>query len=84
MRALPRQELWREVAEEERARAVRAAIDRLDEKHRAVVTLRMIEGLSTRETAEVLEIPEGTVLSRLARGRKKLEGELEEWMHEDE
>ena len=73
-----------QVAEEERARAVRAAIDRLDEKHRAVVTLRMIEGLSTRETAEVLEIPEGTVLSRLARGRKKLEGELEEWMHEDE
>ena len=67
----------------DRVRAVRAAIDRLDEKHRAVVTLRLIEGMSTRETARALGLPEGTVLSRLARGRQKLEKELEEWMNDD-
>ncbi|MEM7414929.1 MAG: RNA polymerase sigma factor [Gemmatimonadota bacterium] len=68
----------------DRARAVREAIDRLDEKHRAVVTLRMIQGLSTKETAEALGVPEGTVLSRLARGRQKLEGELKPWLNDDE
>ena len=60
----------------ERERRVRRAIDRLDGKHRAVVVLRMIEGYSTRETAAILEIPEGTVLSRLSRAMRKLEAEL--------
>ena len=61
----------------ETKRAVRAAIDALDEKHRAVVVLRMIEGLSTRETGEVLGVPQGTVLSRLSRALEKLEVDLE-------
>ncbi|MGH7543455.1 MAG: RNA polymerase sigma factor [Gemmatimonadota bacterium] len=65
-----------EVERRERARRVRRAIDRLDGRHRAVVALRMIEGYSTRETAAILEIPEGTVLSRLSRAMKKLEIEL--------
>ena len=48
------------------------ALGRLDAKYRAVVTLRLINGYSTRETAEILDVPEGTVLSRLARGQEKL------------
>jgi len=44
----------------------------LDEKHRSVVTLRMIQGYNTLETANILEIPKGTVLSRLKRGMDKL------------
>ena len=36
----------------------------------------MIDGYSTRETAEILEIPEGTVLSRLSRALRSLEIEL--------
>jgi len=44
----------------------------LDEKHRSVVTLRMIQGYNTLETANILEIPKGTVLSRLKRGMAKL------------
>lgn len=55
---------------------VRAAIDRLGPKHRSVVVLRMIEGLSTKETAEVLDLPLGTVLSRLARALAELETTL--------
>ena len=44
---------------------VRAAVSRLNEKHRAVVVLRLFHEYSTRETAQTLGIPEGTVLSRL-------------------
>ncbi len=53
--------------------AVRAALGRLGPKQRAVVTLRLIDGFSTRETAEILGVPEGTVLSRLSRGLRRME-----------
>lgn len=56
----------------ERAEAVHRALDQLDGKHRAVVVLRMMEGRSTRETAAILDIPEGTVMSRLKRSLTKL------------
>lgn len=55
---------------------VNAALDQLPPKHRAVVVLRMIDGCSTREAAEALGVPEGTVLSRLARAMKQLQGLL--------
>lgn len=47
-------------------------IARLPEDQRAVLALVAIDGLSYREAATVLEIPVGTVMSRLARARKKL------------
>jgi len=55
---------------------VRAAVARLGEKHRAVVVLRLFHDYSTRETAELLGLPEGTVLSRLSRAMKELESLL--------
>ncbi len=67
----------------EARRVVRAALDRLDARHRAVVVLRMIEGYSTRETAGILQIPEGTVLSRLSRGMQKLEVELASYVADE-
>lgn len=73
----------RRLERDETQQAVRAAIAGLDEKHRSVVSLRMIQGMSTKEAAEVLGLPEGTVLSRLSRAMKKLETELEPWMHEE-
>lgn len=45
---------------------------RLDPEFQSVATLRLIEGYSTEETAEILSIPLGTVLSRLARAQQKL------------
>jgi RNA polymerase sigma-70 factor (ECF subfamily) len=51
---------------------VRAAIAELPEQHREVIVLVCIEGLSYRDTAEVLDVPIGTVMSRLARARAKL------------
>jgi len=49
-----------------------AAIDKLEADFRSVVVLRLIDGYSTKETAAILNIPVGTVLSRLARAQKKL------------
>jgi RNA polymerase sigma-70 factor (ECF subfamily) len=60
---------------ETRAR-VRRAVMQLPEHHRAVIVLRMFNGCSTRETAELLGVPEGTVLSRLSRAMKELEKKL--------
>ncbi len=66
----------------ERARLVHQAIDALPPKHRAVVVLRMIEGYSTEETAEMLDIPYGTVLSRLSRAHTKLKELLQPYIQE--
>ncbi len=46
--------------------------NRLDPDFKVVATLRLIEGYSTEETAELLQIPLGTVLSRLSRAQLKL------------
>lgn len=51
---------------------VHIGIEKLEPKYRAVVVLRLIEGYSTKETAQILRLPAGTVLSRLARAQKKL------------
>ncbi len=52
------------------------AIEKLDDDFRSVIVLRLIDGYSTAETAEMLNIPVGTVLSRLSRAQKKLRGLL--------
>jgi RNA polymerase sigma factor (sigma-70 family) len=53
------------------------AMDRLTEEQRAVLSLVAIEGLSYREAAEVLEVPVGTVMSRLSRARAALVGQFD-------
>jgi len=49
----------------------------LGDKQRAVFVLRMIEGYSTKETAKILRIPSGTVLSRLSRAVDYMRSYLE-------
>jgi RNA polymerase sigma-70 factor (ECF subfamily) len=56
--------------------SLEAALARLPEEQRLVVALVLIEGLAYKEAAAVLEIPIGTVTSRLARGREALEALL--------
>lgn len=53
--------------------AILDAIETLPETHRQVILLREVEGLSYKEIAEILEIKEGTVMSRLFYARKKLQ-----------
>ena len=55
------------------------AIDQLPEEYRIAVVLSDLEGLSYGEVAEVLEIPVGTVKSRLFRGRRQLQRQLYEY-----
>jgi RNA polymerase sigma-70 factor (ECF subfamily) len=52
--------------------AVQTALARLPEEQRMAIALVLVEGLSYKEAAEVLDVPIGTVTSRLARGREAL------------
>ena len=54
------------------AERIREALDALSPEHRAVVVLRLLDERSTKETAEILQIPDGTVLSRLSRAIRQL------------
>jgi RNA polymerase sigma-70 factor (ECF subfamily) len=56
----------------ERVQAVRAAIAGLSDDLREIIVLRDIQGLSYDELAEALELPDGTVKSRLYRARREL------------
>ncbi|HLF57402.1 MAG TPA: sigma-70 family RNA polymerase sigma factor [Thermoanaerobaculia bacterium] len=55
---------------------VQEALDALPADYRMAIVLADLEGFSYKEIADILEIPIGTVMSRLYRGRKQLEGQL--------
>jgi RNA polymerase sigma-70 factor, ECF subfamily len=55
------------------------AVDQLPEAFREAVTLSDVEGLSYEEVAKVLDVPVGTVKSRLYRGRRLLQAKLYEY-----
>ena len=67
------------VASREFERHVAGAMDALPEKLRLVMLLAAIEGYNTREVAALLEIPEGTVRSRLFLARKQMAESLQ-WL----
>jgi RNA polymerase sigma-70 factor (ECF subfamily) len=52
--------------------SLRDGLDRLAAEYREVLVLRELEGLSYKEIAQVAGVPIGTVMSRMARGRKQL------------
>ena len=56
----------------EMKKIIQQGIQELEPKFRAVLVLRLIDGYSTEETAQILKLPTGTVLSRLARAQMKL------------
>jgi RNA polymerase sigma-70 factor (ECF subfamily) len=79
--------LWRPGVEDvagarERARHVWLAIDHLPEKLRMTLVLAAIDGHDTREVARLLDVPEGTVKSRLFEARKQL-AEALRWLVTD-
>jgi RNA polymerase sigma-70 factor (ECF subfamily) len=61
----------------EDAQLIKEAMDGLPAEFREILTLRHQEGLSYKEIADIAQIPSGTVMSRLARGRAKLKECLE-------
>jgi len=72
------------VEQEERCRRVREAIAALGEEHRAVLILREIDGCCYETIAEILDLPIGTVRSRLHRARLQLRDQLKEVLILDE
>lgn len=66
-------------AGEQLKQALRRAIDDLSPEHRAVFTMFEIEGVDCRLIAEELEVPVGTVYSRLHKAREDLRGALSEF-----
>lgn len=65
--------------EKEQKELVLFALKKLEIPIRSVVVLRMIDGYSVKETAQILDIPQGTVLSRLSRGLDKLKEILKDY-----
>ena len=68
----PEEELLANVLDED----VKRALDVLPADYRMAVILADLEGFSYKEIAEILEVPVGTVMSRLYRGRKLLESAM--------
>jgi RNA polymerase sigma-70 factor (ECF subfamily) len=66
----------RTIERQEQKRLVQQAVRQLDAPYRAVMVLRLLQGYSTQETADLLDIPYGTVLSRLHRAKKRLADRL--------
>jgi len=58
---------------------VKEAVEALPEQFRMAVLLADVEGFSYKEIAEILDIPIGTVMSRLHRGRRALQKMLHDF-----
>ena len=58
------------------ARLVRDALEELPPEFREAIVLRELEGMSYKEIADVASVPVGTVMSRLARARERLQRQL--------
>jgi RNA polymerase sigma-70 factor (ECF subfamily) len=70
------------VKENENREIIQLALQKLSAKYRTVIVLRLIDGYSTKETANILGVPLGTVLSRLTRAQIKLKEYLQPHMLE--
>ena len=76
IRLLPAKESASESSYEERFRQLREALVRLPVEFREILVLRDIEGWSCKELASALNLPLGTVMSRLNQARLRLREEI--------
>jgi RNA polymerase sigma-70 factor (ECF subfamily) len=74
----PEEEFLESIVDEQ----VQTAMDSLPADYRMAIVLADLEGFSYKEIAEILEVPVGTVMSRLYRGRKLLEEAMLEYARE--
>lgn len=73
----------RGVLRKELAEQMARALGQLPEKHREILVLREVEGMSYEELAVTLEIPKGTVMSRLYHARAKMQAILREYLGDE-
>ena len=76
-RPVEREGVDAEVVSNMESTRVRAALNVLSEKQRAAIELAYFDGLSYREVAETLDLPEGTIKSRIRDGMNRLRTELQ-------
>lgn len=76
--ASPQSTALEELESDERRRIVRAAVARLSDDHREIIVLKNFKDCSYKEISEILEIPIGTVMSRLYYARQALRGLVQE------
>ena len=62
----------RVASDENRVAAVSAALNKLPEEQRMALTLVAVDGKTYAEAADILEVPVGTIMSRIARARRSL------------
>ncbi len=65
-------DLWVSVANREQAQVILSELEKLESHHRLAIQLCDVEGMSYEEVADILEVPIGTVRSRICRGRNLL------------
>jgi RNA polymerase sigma-70 factor (ECF subfamily) len=68
----------------ELAEKIEEALQEVPAKHRAIILLREIEGMSYEDLSRTLEIPKGTVMSRLFHARGKIQKILSKYLELDE
>jgi len=68
----------------ELAEKIQQALETVPEKHRAILLLREVEGMSYEDLSRTLQIPKGTVMSRLFHARTKIQKILSEYLELDE
>lgn len=72
----------RHLEQQERQEIIQQALNDVPETYRVVLVLKDVEGMKYEEIAEILEVPVGTVRSRLHRGRSELRSRLLPLMEE--
>jgi len=77
------QDAERRMIEQERAQAVQAALACLEDGPRQILVLREMEGCSYETIADILELPIGTVRSRLFRARLQLKDQLQKLLRDE-
>jgi RNA polymerase sigma-70 factor (ECF subfamily) len=74
---------WMRLNPDDLDERVKKALETLQEEYQLVLLLWAVEDLSYKEIAEVLDVPIGTVMSRLHRARQKLSAQLREYALEE-
>jgi len=72
----------RQSLRKELGRQLGVALDTLGQSHREILVLREVEGMSYKEIAETLDIPQGTVMSRLYHARRKMQERLRPYLEQ--
>jgi RNA polymerase sigma-70 factor (ECF subfamily) len=66
---------------DELQRRVREAVETLSDDHKAVIVMHHFQGMEVNDIANILDVPSGTVKSRLARGREQLHRKLRTYLN---